>query len=314
MAMEIRLLYGNELQQAVFTAQEVFEACVRPQIRSQQEADYFYQYVRVDRLWQEMSTGSLFLWGAFEAGLMCAVGAIRNNGQITMLYVRPQQLKRRIGVQLLQTMSTYAANVLGRDRVTINVSPVSAASYFYHIGFTFIQGSMPTSSYVSLERRIWSIPQGYPTGGYVMPAGGVPAGTGYGAWNGAAGYREQPQGQGNGAAVTGYEDAGGWPESSRGYVPYGFAGGPAYGPQYRYQMYPETVPVKAEEVTYPVRTVPVKRLIAMISCVLVLCFSVMTGVTIYHISVDGLLTGDGMTEDSTEQNEMIDELGHGEEI
>lgn len=160
--MEIRLLYGNELQWAVYTANEVFETCVRPYVRSQEEIDQYCRYVQVDYLWQEMSAGRLFLWGAFENGQMCAVSAMQNVGHITMLYVRPYYGRRRVGTQLLNHMCSYAASMLHKDRVTINVTPVSSVSYFYHVGFTLIQGSPMSGCFVSLERRIWSIPQGYP--------------------------------------------------------------------------------------------------------------------------------------------------------
>lgn len=390
--MEIRLLYGNELQQAVFAAHEVFEAGVRPFIRTQQEADWFYQYVRPEQLWQEMNGRSLFLWGAFENGFLCAVGAIRNSGQITMLYVRPHYVRRRIGLQLVNAMSAYAANVLGRERVTINVTPVSAASYFYHIGFTMIQGSMPGETYIPLERRIWSIPQNsFGWNGTGQPAvmangyasGGGAAGAGYGIQpgavhpglpgNGGMGYLEGDRGVGTGgnavhpglpgngnmgcpaegdrgvgaggnASGAGYpagrEPSGGnavhhpglpgngniagRPDGDRqapGYppVPYGYGFMPPGAPQNqwnepRYQFYQNPGPVKPE-VTYPVKTVPKRRILALIACVFVICFSVMTGVTVYHLSVDGLFTAeDRMSADSTEEDEILKELGNGEEI
>lgn len=160
--MEIRLLYGNELQWAVYTANEVFENCVRPYARTREEVDQYYRYVQTEYLWQEMSAGRLFLWGAFENGQMCAVSAMQNVGHITMLYVKPYYGRRRVGTQLLNTMCTYAATMLGKVRVTVNVMPVSCASYFYHAGFTPIQGSPVSNIYISLERRIWMVPrQGY---------------------------------------------------------------------------------------------------------------------------------------------------------
>lgn len=177
--MEIRLLYGNELQWAVYTANEVFEACVRPYAGNAQEVQQYYRYVNVEYLWQEMSAGKLYLWGAFENGQMCAVSAMQATGHITMLYVKPYYTKRRIGTELVNHMSSYAATVLHIERVTIWVTPM-VASYFYHIGFTLIQGCMTGEHYVPLERRIWSVPQGYPVNtGYGMPQG-YPMNAGYG--------------------------------------------------------------------------------------------------------------------------------------
>lgn len=176
--MEIRLLYRNELQWAVYTANEAFETLVRPYARTQEEVEQYYRYVRVENLWQGMSAGHLFLWGAFENGQMCAVSAMKDVGQITMLYVRPQYGGRHVGTQLVNHMCHYAEAMLHRERVTIHVAPVSAAGYFYHMGFTLIQGSVLNGSCVPLERRIWTVPQGYPVYGAagVDPAYGQAAG------------------------------------------------------------------------------------------------------------------------------------------
>ena len=176
--MEIRLLYGNELQCAIYTANQVYEVCVRPYAR-QEDAAQYYGYVRLENLWQEMSAGRLYLWGAFENGQMCGVGAMQNVGHITMLYVKPQFARRHVGAELVNRMCIYAASMLHREHVTICVSPV-VASYFYHIGFTLIQGSAAGQNYVPLERRIWSVPQTDPVNiGRGMPQV-YPGNAGYG--------------------------------------------------------------------------------------------------------------------------------------
>ena len=188
--MEIRLLYGNELQWAVYTANEVYEGCVRPYTARQDEVAQYYNYVNVQNLWQEMSAGRLYLWGAFENGQMCGVGAMQDVGHITMLYVKPYYAKRHVGTELVNRMCVYAASMLRRERVTICVSP-AVSSYFYHIGFTLIQGSAAGQNYVPLERRIWSVPQTAPVNmGYGMPQA-YPGNAGYGmpqAYPGNAGY------------------------------------------------------------------------------------------------------------------------------
>lgn len=193
--MEIRLLCGNELQWAVNTANEVFERCVRPYVRSNEETAQYYNYVRLEYLWQEMSAGRLLLWGAFENGQMCAVSAMQSVGHVTMLYVRPQYSGRHVAMRLLDEMCGYAASVLGRERVTIHVTPVASASFFYHVGFTTIQGAPLCNGYMPLERRIWSVPQGYQTyanGGYGRAAAGKAVYPGYTAYGNATGKQEKP--------------------------------------------------------------------------------------------------------------------------
>lgn len=165
--MEIRLLYGNEIQWAVQTAHEVYEQCVRPYTRNAAEVQQYYDYMNLPNLSQEMLAGRLFLWGAFENGQMCGVSAMQNVGHITALYVRPQYFRRRIGSNLVDRMCNFAASRLQCGRVTVQAAP-SAANYFYHTGFTLIQGA-PAGMYVPLERRIWSVPM---TQGYMGNIGG----------------------------------------------------------------------------------------------------------------------------------------------
>lgn len=152
LSMDIRLLYENEVQMAVYTAQEIFEMCVRPYIRSLKEAEQFYGYVRPENLWQEMHEGRLIMWGAFDGGRMCAVAAMQSVGHITMLYVRPQYGRSRIGTRMLSYMCEYVANILHKERVTANVMPVVAAPFFYKNGFTLMQNVPRSDMFVSLER------------------------------------------------------------------------------------------------------------------------------------------------------------------
>ena len=55
--MEIRLLYGNEIQWAVQTAHEVYEQCVRPYTRNAAEVQQYYDYMNLPNLSQEMLAG-----------------------------------------------------------------------------------------------------------------------------------------------------------------------------------------------------------------------------------------------------------------
>lgn len=58
--MEIRLLYGNEIQWAVQTAHEVYEQCVRPYTRNAAEVQQYYDYMNLPNLSQEMLAGRRF--------------------------------------------------------------------------------------------------------------------------------------------------------------------------------------------------------------------------------------------------------------
>lgn len=155
--MEIRQLCENEVQMAVQTAHEVFESYMRPYIRSPKEPEQFYGYVQAERLWREVHEGRLILWGAFDGGRMCGVAAMQKVCHITMLYVRPQYIGKKVGTRLLYAMCGYARDVIHQERVTINVMPVVAAPYFYHKGFGMIQNVALTDVYVPLEGRASAI-------------------------------------------------------------------------------------------------------------------------------------------------------------
>lgn len=141
---------------AVYTAQQIYEMCVRPYARSQQEVDWFYGYACVENLWQEMHAGRLIMWGAFDGGRLCAVSAMQTVGHITMLYVRPEYTRRKIGTKLLNYMCAYAQGILHKDKVTANIMPTAAVPYFYKHGFEMMQGVPWAPSYISLERKtVW---------------------------------------------------------------------------------------------------------------------------------------------------------------
>lgn len=156
--MEIRLLNEHEIQWAVNTASETFETCVRPYCRTQEEVNWFYGYVNLENLWREMSGGRLGLWGVFDEGQMCAVSAMQGNGHITILSVKQEYQFRRMGTQLLNAMYSYAAGVLHLERVTVLVSPVIKAAYFYRKGFLLLQPAGVQNPGALLQRPLYQQP------------------------------------------------------------------------------------------------------------------------------------------------------------
>lgn len=101
--MEIRLLNTEELQQASQVALEGL--C--------EGGEAYQRYVDPDHLWVEMCKNKLFLWGAFENGVLCAVSAMEVDGQITVLAVR--RAYRGFGLEdmLRREMEQFAVQVSG---------------------------------------------------------------------------------------------------------------------------------------------------------------------------------------------------------
>lgn len=164
---EVRLLYGNEIQWAVNVAREAFVAGMSDVIRSKEQIDRFYGEVTPERLWREGNAGTLFPWGVFHEGALCAVGAMQRDGRITMLYVRPDCQRRGLGLLLLNAMQNQAA-ALGLPQVTIEVTPVTLAPYFYRRGFVLAPGGTEEKGSVFLECRLCSRAQSIPGAGTVQ--------------------------------------------------------------------------------------------------------------------------------------------------
>ncbi|MGN0141852.1 MAG: GNAT family N-acetyltransferase [Roseburia sp.] len=151
--VEIRAIGGTELGWAVKMAQEVYERCVRQLIATQEEVEQFYSYVQTEYLWQEMTAGRLVVWGAWENGALCGICAMQKTGHVTMLYVRQESQRRGCGTAMLSAMNSYAAGALHLERITVNVTPIAAAGFFYGRGFTLMPGGIDNPGFVSLVRQ-----------------------------------------------------------------------------------------------------------------------------------------------------------------
>ena len=115
----------------------VFENSIRQgqQPNIQRVIGYFREYAREDVIREQVAKGSLHMWGIKNGNYYVAVSAMNSQGHITMLYVHPQFVRRKYGKKLLREMRVFAANELGLNKVTVNVMPVWAASFFAVNGF-----------------------------------------------------------------------------------------------------------------------------------------------------------------------------------
>ena len=76
------------------------------------------------------------------------------SGHITMLYVHPHFLRRRIAKKLVTKARIYAKMELGLDMVTVNAMPPETAGYFRRIGFTDInQYTAPDALFIPLSAK-----------------------------------------------------------------------------------------------------------------------------------------------------------------
>lgn len=177
----------------------------------------------------------------------------------------------------------FAARQLNKDRVTINVMPIAAASYFYRRGFSLMQGVPMADCYVSLERRMWTAPQaGYaqPNMGYAQPN------MGYAQPN--MGYAQPNMGY----AQTNM----GYAQANAGYA----------------QVNAGYAQKKAKpEVTYTPKKVSTKTTLVLAACVLGISFVMITGVTIHHMATEGLYTEEDHELEDSESRSVREQLPEG---
>lgn len=158
--MTIRLLEENEIQLAINVAHETYQKCILPFVRTEEEVNQYNSYVNLENLWKEMSEDGLLLWGVWEEETLCAVSAMRKEGQITMLYVRPAFQKKEYGRLLLDWMRGYAKETLHLKKVMVNVTPIFAADYFKRVGFRYMDGRIyPQAAFVPMEAKVKDMPE-----------------------------------------------------------------------------------------------------------------------------------------------------------
>ena len=94
-----------------------------------------------------------------------------------MLYVLPQCTRRKYGAKLVETMRTYANDVLGLSQVTVNANPAFTSAYFKKQGFERIVPkqaiSVPfVSMYATSESLQFRKKKHVPVWVYLVAAGG----------------------------------------------------------------------------------------------------------------------------------------------
>ncbi len=166
--MQIRFLNQNEIQLASNVVTGVYNTCVLPYTQNPLDVEQFRAYVNPGYLMQEMMQGRLFMWGVFEDGQLCAVGAMQNVGHITLLYTNPYYQRRGYATLLMNTMRMHALSALRLQRITVNVLSAQLAPFFYKRGFYNMQGVVNGGAYISMESQL-TAPYGAGTNYVPMP-------------------------------------------------------------------------------------------------------------------------------------------------
>ena len=136
--MEIRILQEEEIKIASGLSRYVFDTCLRNRMEFPQTIAFVDEYISESNLQNLTQACELILWGAFEGEQLVAVSGLQRDGLITMLYVLPQCQNRGYGGRLLKTMSDYAKDICGFEKVTLNANPAWTSFYFAKMGFTHV--------------------------------------------------------------------------------------------------------------------------------------------------------------------------------
>ena len=153
--MEIRKIKRNEIPDACRLSHMVYEMAIRRnRPADEQTHKFFYEYMTEANISSCCDSGELIIWAAFDKRFMAAVCAMTKSGHITMLYVHPHFLRRRIAKKLVTKARIYAKMELGLDMVTVNAMPPETAGYFRRIGFTDInQYTAPDALFIPLSAK-----------------------------------------------------------------------------------------------------------------------------------------------------------------
>lgn len=153
--MEIRKIKRNEIPDACRLSHMVYEMAIRRnRPADEQTHKFFYEYMTETNISSCCDSGELIIWAAFDKRFMAAVCAMTKIGHITMLYVHPHFLRRRIAKKLVTKARIYAKMELGLDMVTVNAMPPETAGYFRRIGFTDInQYTAPDALFIPLSAK-----------------------------------------------------------------------------------------------------------------------------------------------------------------
>ena len=151
------MLNEQELQWAVGLARDVYEICLKSSV-TEQERTRFLSYNQTENLAQGVREGQLFVFGAFENHGLAAVGAVQNDGLLTMLAVHPMCQHHGMGSALLQTMCEFMA-ARQVQSVTAYIAPVTAASFFYQRGFGLTPNGALGDGYAVVACGLNELPQ-----------------------------------------------------------------------------------------------------------------------------------------------------------
>ena len=106
--MEIRMLQQYELLPALHLVWDVFADEIAPSYTPEGVAE-FQKFIKYDNIYTMCQRREIFFFGAFQGTELCGTIAVKNDGHISLFFVRKQYRGKGIGRMLFQCVYNYCA-------------------------------------------------------------------------------------------------------------------------------------------------------------------------------------------------------------
>lgn len=132
--MIIKRLYTS--QEVVAGLHLVWDVFIRENAASctSQGIEEFAHFIKMENFMPLVERGEMVVFGAMEGQEIGGIGAVRSDGHISLLFVRPDLRRRGIAKAIINEIVRYCAGQLSLMRLTVNSSVVSTEAY-RHMGF-----------------------------------------------------------------------------------------------------------------------------------------------------------------------------------
>ena len=132
--MIIKRLYSS--QEVVEGLHLVWDVFIRENASSctQQGIEEFARFINMENFMPLVESGEMIVFGAVEGQDLGGIGAVRRDGHISLLFVRPDLRRKGIAKALVGEMCRYCTMQFALMRMTVNASVVSTEAY-HHMGF-----------------------------------------------------------------------------------------------------------------------------------------------------------------------------------
>ncbi len=127
--MQICRLYKKHLTKALGLVQNVFDECDRIDYE-EQGIRTFEHFIRRENMEQNMDSGEMVFFGAYEANQLIGVVAMRNGFHVSLLFVGKEYQRQGVARRLIRRAAAYC---LEQDpalrHITVNASPNGVPAY-----------------------------------------------------------------------------------------------------------------------------------------------------------------------------------------